>query len=126
MSSWLLKWHRHCFNQRVSERLRPGFPVLGMYDTWLIDALQVLVGRNWSILLFPEWSNTGDYAATPETFDTVPLQSDALGAAINQIELPPDAFKLTREQAFIARSAGTKHALQRAHARGDRGVGDRL
>jgi hypothetical protein len=35
MSSWLSKWHRHCFNQRVSERLRPGFPVIGMYATWM-------------------------------------------------------------------------------------------
>jgi hypothetical protein len=71
MASALLKWHRYCYNQRVSERLRPGFPVLGMYDTWLIDHLQVLVSLNWSVLLFPEWSNTGDYAPTPETFDTV-------------------------------------------------------
>ncbi|KAJ1624459.1 hypothetical protein T492DRAFT_881800 [Pavlovales sp. CCMP2436] len=110
MSSSLLKWHRHCFNQRVSEKLRPGFPVLGMYDTWLIDILQVLVSLNWSVLLFPEWSNTSDYAPTDETFDTVPLHSAELGAAIKQIPLPA-AFKLTPEQAFVAKSAGTKLSL---------------
>jgi hypothetical protein len=46
MASYLLKWHRHRYNQRVSEQRRPDYPVLGMYDTWLIDKLQVLLREN--------------------------------------------------------------------------------
>ncbi|KAJ1633187.1 hypothetical protein T492DRAFT_904426 [Pavlovales sp. CCMP2436] len=118
MASVLLKWHRHCYNQRVSERLRPGFPVLDMYDTWLIDLLQVLVSQKWSVLLFPEWSNTGDFAPTAETFDTVPLHSTELGAAIDQITLPA-TLKLTPEHAFIAKSMDTKLPLLPVHGKED-------
>mmetsp|Transcript_7022 Transcript_7022/g.18336 ORF Transcript_7022/g.18336 Transcript_7022/m.18336 type:complete len:138 (-) Transcript_7022:84-497(-) len=87
-----------------------------MYDTWLIDLLQVLVSLNWSFLLFPEWSNTADYAPTDETFDTVPLHSTELGAAIDQITLPA-TLKLTPEHAFIAKSMGTKLPLLPVHGK---------
>ena len=41
MSDALLREFRHRYNQRVSERRRPGFPKLGHYDTWLVDTNQV-------------------------------------------------------------------------------------
>ncbi|KAJ1626295.1 hypothetical protein T492DRAFT_878692 [Pavlovales sp. CCMP2436] len=91
-------------------RLRPGFPVLGIYDTWLIDLLQVLVSQNRYVLLFPEWSNTGDLAPTAETFDMVPLPSTELGAAIDHITLTP-------EHAFIAKSMGIKLPLLLVHGK---------
>lgn len=76
-----------------------------MYDTWIIDALQLLVLANRSVLLFPEWVNTTEFAPTAESFGTVPLHSAALGSAIARIVLTEDV-KLTREQSFIAKVMG--------------------
>jgi hypothetical protein len=59
------------------------------------------VERNRGIILYPGWTNSGDYLKTPENFGTGPIQTDELTDAINAISLP-NKVKLTREQAFIA------------------------
>ena len=107
MASCLLAEHRHRCNQRTSELRRPWYPKLGMYDTWIIDALQIVLGANRGTLLLPEWCNTSEFAPTPESFGTVPLQSASLSAAIERIVLPEEV-KLTRELAFIAKAMGCK------------------
>lgn len=105
MATYLLAEHRHRYNHRISVLRRPCFPDLGMYDTWMIDALQILLIANRGIVLFPEWVNTSAFAPTAESFGTVPLHSAALGAAISSIDLS-EPFTLTREQAFIAKVMG--------------------
>jgi hypothetical protein len=107
MAHHLLAEHRHRCNQRTSELRRPCYPKLGMYDTWIIDALQIVLGTSRGTLLYPEWFNTSEFAPTPESFGTVPLQSAALGAAIESIALTEDV-KLTRELTFIAKAMGCK------------------
>ena len=42
MTEVLLTERRHRHNQNTSERRRVDFPVIGHYDTWLIDSLQIL------------------------------------------------------------------------------------
>ena len=59
-------------------RRRVDFPVIGHYDTWLTDSLQLLVRKNHSIILHPGWVNASDYKDTPESFNTVPLHSQEL------------------------------------------------
>jgi hypothetical protein len=71
MSDALLSDRRHRYNQKINERKRLGFPKFGRYDTWKIDALQLLVERNHDVLLYPEWSNASDYKETAESFGTV-------------------------------------------------------
>ena len=46
MSDWPMAEHRHHYNQGVSERRQAGFPKTGMYDTWLINSIQLLVEKN--------------------------------------------------------------------------------
>lgn len=53
-----------------------------MYDT---DALQLIVLANRGVILFPAWVNTTEFAPTAESFETMPLHSAALGAAIASI-----------------------------------------
>lgn len=53
MSDCLLSERRHRHNHRCSERRRFGFPILGHYDTWLIDALQVIILNNRGRVLYP-------------------------------------------------------------------------
>jgi hypothetical protein len=62
---------------------------VGHYDTWLIDQEQILVHRNHNTILYPTWSNPAcDYLDTPERFPTVPLHSEALDTAINNLNIP--------------------------------------
>ena len=42
MTEVLVAERRHRHNQNTSERRRVDFPVIGHYDTWLIDSLQIL------------------------------------------------------------------------------------
>jgi hypothetical protein len=101
---------RHRYNCYVSELRRIGYPKLGHFDTWLIDLLQRLVEQNHGVLYIPSWSNASDYVATSEVFDTVPLHSDALEAAILAIKIdsPPT---LTSDQRYICKVMGTKLPL---------------
>ena len=92
MSDALLTEHRHRYNHKINERKRLGFPKLvGHYDTWKIDAIQLLVEKTHKVLLFPDWSNSSDYRSTPESFGTVPLHSYELHMALEESDLDVDA-----------------------------------
>jgi hypothetical protein len=85
----------------MSERWRDGFPIIGHVDTWLVDAVQLLVEHNHNFLLYPTCSKSVDYLKTTETFGTVPLQSQELTEKVNQLKLLPN-LNLTREQSYLA------------------------
>jgi hypothetical protein len=108
MSDCLLTERRHRHNHKVSERRRLGFPRIGHYDTWLIDALQILVEKNHGVLLYPFWSNASDYKETSESFDTVALHTKDLAAAVSSININDSAVKLTRDQNHLCKSMGSK------------------
>ena len=55
MSDCLLDTHWHRFNHKFFERKRQNFPIIGHYNTWLIDALQVLVESNHGVILYQDW-----------------------------------------------------------------------
>ena len=97
--------YRHRYNHRMSERRRMGFPRIGHYDTWLFDAIQILVDHNHNVLLFPFWCNSHDRLDTAESFGTVPLQSDELTMKVNHLSISP---KLTREQHYLAKKQNVK------------------
>jgi hypothetical protein len=45
--------------------------------------------QNHNVILYPTWSNpASDYIDMAEKFQTVPLHSDALNNAINQLLIP--------------------------------------
>ncbi len=77
---------RHRGNCHASQCRRLGYPIVGHYDTWMIDCVQLLVERNHNYNIFSSWSNTSDYIETPERFGTVPLQSAELNTAIQVID----------------------------------------
>ena len=108
MSDCLLAERRHRHNHKCSERRRLGFPVLGHYDTWLVDQLQNLVKENHGIQMFPHWTNASDYKSTNETFDTIALHHQTLDDKLEQRcrELGPIA--LTREQEYMSQAMGTR------------------
>ena len=95
--------HRHRYNHRVAERKRPCFPLIGHYDTWLVDAIQILVEHNHNVLVYATWSNGQDWAETPETFGTIPLQMGELTNAIRALTIAPT---LTPEQKYLAAQQG--------------------
>ena len=92
--------HHHRYNHRMSERRHALFLIIGHVDTWLVDALQIMVEYNHNILLYPGWTNSADYLETPESFGMVPLQSEELTLKVNQLNIVP---KLTCEQEYLAR-----------------------
>lgn len=99
--------YRHRYNHRMAERRRPGFPKIGHYDTWLIDAIQIKVSRNHNKAVYGTWLNTNNDCVytTPESFGVIPLQSNELTAAINAL---PINSKLSREMVYLAKNPGTK------------------
>ena len=87
---------RHRYNRRTSEKRRDGFPLTGHYDTWLIDLLQILVERNHNVLIYPTWTNTADFANTPEApGGTIALQSSELTVAVNKLLSPLNGVSRT-------------------------------
>jgi len=111
LSSQILREHRHRYNHRISERERPGFPMIGHFDTWFVDMLQELVARNHNIRLFPGWSNTAHYLPTPEKFGTVRLHSDELHQAVEALDLGDQRAidrSLTQDQLYLRKMTGTK------------------
>jgi hypothetical protein len=92
---------RHRNNQRASEKHHQGFPKVGHYDTLLIDQEQILVDKNHNTILYPTWSNPAcDYLDTPERFQTVPLHSESLDTAVNNLNIPTvvrDKFSLDQK-----------------------------
>ena len=105
MSDAIRSEHRHRYNHRMGERRRAGFPLLGHYDTWLVDGIQILVEKNHNVLVYPTWSNGRDWHETPETFGTVPLQTSDLTDAVNELTITP---KLTQEQQYLSDQQGVK------------------
>jgi hypothetical protein len=109
MSDCLLSERRHRHNHRCSERRRFGFPILGHYDTWLIDALQVIILNNRGRVLYPNWSNASEYKDTDESFDTVAIHSLELDVALKKEwdnRINQQAVKLTSDQRYLCRRMG--------------------
>jgi len=116
MAECLLAERRHRYNHKVSEHKRWDFPMLGHFDTWLIDVMQRLVEQNHNVHYLPNWTNTGDYADTPETFGTVPIHSAELGAALEGLVIPPEASaKFSSEQRFLCKRMGTRAPMLPVH-----------
>lgn len=107
MSDCLLAERRHRHNQKCSERRRLGFPVLGHFNTWVVDQLQNLVRENHGIQLYPYWTNASDYIDTDESFDTIALHNADLHSKLEQKSKELGAIKLTREQQYICKAMGT-------------------
>jgi hypothetical protein len=106
-SCTLLAERRHRHNHRMSESYRVGFPVIGHYDTWKIDLLQILVEKNHGKRLYAYWVNSSDYKDTDESFDVVALHSSDLHAATMAIPVDPEVLRgLSRELKFIAECMG--------------------
>ena len=102
----LMAERRHRYNHKVSERRRLGFPILGHFDTWLIDSLQVLVEHNHGIQLYQEWSNASDYKETGERFGTVRMHTDELDDAMKRINLARKPI-MSDELQYLCTSSGT-------------------
>jgi hypothetical protein len=104
----------------MSRKYRVGDPIIGHFDTWQIDLLQLLVERNHDVTLFPYWVNAIDYKDTDGSFDLAALQSTELYQAVNSIALavPNVLDKLSSELKFIAKRMGVRlpflpHACKR-------------
>ena len=109
MSDALLSERQHRYNQKINERKRLGFPKLGHYDTWKIDALQLLVEKNHGVLLYPDWSDASDYKETSESFGTVALHSKELHEALGEVKLANKTLaKFTGEMKYLCRAMGVK------------------
>lgn len=120
LSDVLLREWRHRYNHRIAERRRLGFPKIGHYDTWLIDELQLLVEANHGVDIYPGWSNTRDFAPTPETFGTVPLHSSELGEAMARIAVSKEVTaKLSGDQRYLCASMGTSLPLLPIHGKAE-------
>lgn len=117
MSAALLQERRHRSNQAASQRHRMGFPKLGFSDTWMIDQVQILVEENHGVLLFPDWSNSYDYADTPERQGCVPIHSPELTDAINNISVDLTKVKLSSELQYLAEQSNLKLPLLPVHGK---------
>ena len=83
---------------------------------WLIDLLQLLVEENHGTLLYPNWTNTADYADTTESFGTVRLHSDFLDAALQQIKLDRRVTeKFSPDMKYLCRRMRTPAPLLPVH-----------
>jgi hypothetical protein len=103
MSDAVRQEHGHRYNHRISERRRASFPNIGHFDTWRVDALQLLVEHNHNVLVYPNWSNTADFIDTEETFGTVPLQCNLLTSGVQQLTIDQNVLsRLSREQKYLA------------------------
>jgi hypothetical protein len=116
MAECLRAVRRHRYNQKVSEHRRWDFPVLGHFDTWLIDVLLHLAEQNQNVHYLPNWTNTEGCAGTPETFGTAPIHSAELGAALEGLVIPPGASaKFSSEQRFLCERMGTRAPMLPVH-----------
>ena len=108
MTFYVLAEKRHRHNHSCSERRRPGFPRLGMYDTWIIDQIQNLVLRNHDTVVYEDMSNASDYKETNESFDTVAVcDSDLHQALVNHWDtstrIKKESVKLTNDQKHLCK-----------------------
>ncbi|CAJ1958312.1 unnamed protein product [Cylindrotheca closterium] len=114
MSDCLLRERRHRHNQRCSEKRRLGHPCIGHYDTWLIDALQILVQVNHGILLHPNWINSSDFKNTQEKFGTITLHDAELAEALAKVQID-ESVRLTHDMQYLCSVMGTKLPLLPVH-----------
>jgi hypothetical protein len=108
MADHQLAEFRHRHNHRASIKNRRGFPRIGHYDTWLVDAIQVKVWEVHTVLIWPGWSNSSDYIRTKEDFGIVPLADWELVEAINGKVEVDDAIlkKMPRDFKYMAKRTG--------------------
>ena len=79
------------------------------YDTWKIDAIQLVVGKNHGVLLYPDWSNASDYKETAESFGMVALHWQELHEALREVEIADDATaNFIAEMKYLCRAMGIK------------------
>ncbi|GFH55445.1 hypothetical protein CTEN210_11921 [Chaetoceros tenuissimus] len=83
----LLAERRHRHNHRAAITNRSGYPNIGHYDTWLIDARQNRMIAKYNQLLYPQWVLASDFESTDESFGFVTLASEELQIAINSLEI---------------------------------------
>ena len=97
--------HRH--NHRMPLIKRVNFPNIGHYDTWIIDALQILYKQKCNTLLFQDWSNALDYIDTPESFGTISLHDDGLQHLLDSTSINYNNIRLAKDQKYIVKAMGT-------------------
>jgi hypothetical protein len=107
MGDCVLTEHRHRKNHKASQKRRPGFPVLGHFDTWLIDAMQFIYEENHNVLIYPGHSNTSAFVPTAETFGIVPIAPPEIRDAINRLQMPAK-FRLPPDLKHVADKTGVK------------------
>ncbi|KAL7477310.1 hypothetical protein ACHAW6_003119 [Cyclotella cf. meneghiniana] len=98
MSDCLLAECRHHHNYRCSERHCFGFPVLGNYNTWVMDQLQNLLRENHDIQI--------KFKSTNETFDTIALHHESFHNKLEDKCKELGHVNLTWEQKSLAKSMG--------------------
>ena len=86
---------------------RINFPDIGHYDTWIIDAMQILYQQNCNVLLFQDWSNELDYIETPVSFETIASHNYGLQDLLDNAIINYDNLHLTKDQKCIAKAMGT-------------------
>ena len=79
--------HHHRCTHRMAERRRVEFPHFGHYDTWFIDAIQILVEINHNVLVFPTRTKNLDYVEAEESCGVIPLQPSELAEAANTLDV---------------------------------------
>jgi hypothetical protein len=112
MTFYMLAERRHRHNQRMSQLHRAGFPIVGHYDSWKIDLLQLLVEENHGVRLFPYWVNSGDWKDTDESFDLVAMHDDELQEEVLKVELSEETISgFTPDLKFLSSKMGVKIAF---------------
>lgn len=97
----------HCYNHRVAEKKRCNFPLIGHYDTWLIDLLQIVIYENHGVHLFRNWSNGLDFIQTKKSFVTVALYISELHNLLINVDISGNII-LSKDQEYIAKCMGIK------------------
>ena len=89
---------------QIVSKKRVNFPDIGHYETWLIDALQILNNQNHNISLFRDWCNALDC----ESFGTKSLHDHILHNLLDNAEIYYNTVSLTSDQNYIAKAMGNK------------------
>jgi len=66
----------------------------------------MLVQQNHGVSLYPGWVNSSDFANTPEQIGTIPIHSRRLDKKLKEKFWRKGAFKLSRDQQYLARKTG--------------------
>ena len=109
MTFYMLAERRHRHNQRMSELHRSGFPIIGHYDSWKIDLLQLLVEDNHGVRLYPYWVNSGDWKETDESFDLVAMHDCQLQEEVLKVEIAEETVAaFPSDLKFLSRKMGIR------------------